>query len=337
MAPVKEVIVCEPDDFTLLKVVGEGAFARQVALARNASTNNLCVIKTLDKGNLIRRKQVVHTITEKRVLQQLTDHPFIVKLYDAFQTPDDLHFVLEWCQGGELFYHIQRIERFTQDQTRFFTAEILCALEHIHASHIVYRDLKPENVLLDAQGHVRLADFGFAKDKMDQPSKRTFSFCGSPQYLSPEMVLRQGHTIATDLWAFGCLCYELLTGRPPFPESRNSDYSLLFQQICNGEPEYPDYLSPDAVSLLKKLLAKDPRDRLTVREAKEHAFFQTIDWNDVMQRKLQPPIVTNVKEAENTDNFDGEFTCRSPLPVLTPSSKRLKRMSHQSIDPFKDF
>lgn len=305
----------DPHDLMLLKVIGRGTFAQQVALAKHTRTQSMYVVKTLDKSNLVQRKQVAHTLTEKKVLEAIGgDHPFIVKLYSAFQTERDLNFVLEYCQGGELFYHLQqqKQQKFDEHAAMFYAAEVLSALRELHAKGIVYRDLKPENVLLDADGHVKLADFGFAKQDM-QPGKRTYSFCGSPEYLSPEMVNKDGHGMETDMWSFGCFCYELLTGSPPFQHS--SSLSRLFETIRQGRVWYPPYLSGSVVSLLEGLLRVNPSSRLTAAQAMDHAFFKSLDWSDLLQRHVAPPIVPVCSGQDCTQNFDDGFT-KEPVVSL---------------------
>lgn len=321
----------DPHDLMLLKVIGRGTFAQQVALAKHTRTQSMYVVKTLDKRNLVQRKQVAHTLAEKRVLEALGgDHPFIVKLYSAFQTERDLNFVLEYCQGGELFYHLQqqKQQKFDERATMFYAAEVLSALHALHAKGIVYRDLKPENVLLDADGHVKLADFGFAKQGM-APGARTYSFCGSPEYLSPEMVNKDGHGIETDMWSFGCFCYELLTGSPPFELGSSSLYRL-FELIRNGRVWYPPYLSGPVVSLLEGLLCVNPSARLTAAQAMDHPFFKALDWSDVLLRHVQPPIVPECSGVECTQNFDDGFT---HAPVVSLKLERDGHASTNSFDP----
>ncbi|KAL4129683.1 hypothetical protein KRP22_007600 [Phytophthora ramorum] len=314
-----------PHDLKLLKVIGRGTFARQVALARHCETQSMYVVKTLDKSKLLQRKQVVHTLTEKRVLERLDGHPFIVKLYSAFQTDRDLNFVLEYCQGGELFFHLQQqfSQKFEENAARFYAAEVLAALSELHTNGVVYRDLKPENVLLDAQGHVKLADFGFAKQDMS-PSQRTYSFCGSPEYLSPEMVKKDGHGIETDMWSFGCFIYELLTGSPPF---QSDDMHRLFRMIQQGRVWYPPYLSGHAMSLLKGLLCVNPVSRLTAAQAMDHPFFKlSLNWDELFQRQVTPPIVPVCHGRDSTDNFDDDFTNAPVVSLKLQSGDFVKRV-----------
>ncbi|KAE9004991.1 hypothetical protein PR003_g3540 [Phytophthora rubi] len=337
------VAVIDPHDLKLLKVIGRGTFARQVALARHNGTQSLYVIKTLDKSKLLQRKQVVHTLTEKKVLERLGGHPFIVKLYSAFQTDRDLNFVLEYCQGGELFFHLQQqfSQKFDENTTRFYAAEVLAALSELHANGVVYRDLKPENVLLDAQGHVKLADFGFAKQNMS-PEQRTYSFCGSPEYLSPEMVKKAGHGMETDMWSFGCFIFELLTGTPPF---QCDDMQRLFRIIQQGRVWYPPYLSGHALSLLKGLLCVNPASRLTAAQAMEHPFFKlSLDWDELMQRQVTPPILPVCRGCDCTDNFDDDFTNAPVVSLKLQSGDLVKRLRRDDCsgpvaraDEFQDF
>lgn len=333
----------DPHRLKLLKVIGRGTFARQVALARHTETQDVYVVKTLDKSKLLQRKQVAHTLTEKKVLEKMNGHPFIVKLHSAFQTDRDLNFVLEYCQGGELFFHLQQqySQKFDENTTRFYSAEVLAALSELHANGIVYRDLKPENVLLDAHGHVKLADFGFAKQDMGS-GQRTYSFCGSPEYLSPEMVNKTGHGMETDMWSFGCFIYELLTGSPPF---QCKDMNRLFQLIQQGRVWYPPYLSGHATSLLKSLLCVNPDSRLTVLQAMKHPFFTlSMNWEDLLRRQITPPIVPSCHGCECTDNFDDDFTNAPVVLLKFQSSDLVKRVRRDDCfclsaraDDFQDF
>ncbi|ETI32916.1 AGC protein kinase [Phytophthora nicotianae P10297] len=339
----ESVAAIDPHQLKLLKVIGRGTFARQVALARHSETQSMYVVKTLDKSKLVQRKQVVHTLAEKKVLEKLGGHPFIVKLYSSFQTDRDLNFVLEYCQGGELFFHLQQqfSQKFDENTTRFYAAEVLAALSELHSNGVVYRDLKPENVLLDAQGHVKLADFGFAKQDMG-PGQRTYSFCGSPEYLSPEMVKKNGHGMETDMWSFGCFIYELLTGSPPF---QCDDMHRLFRLIQQGRVWYPPYLSGHAMSLLKGLLCVNPASRLTAAQAMEHPFFTlSLNWDELVQRQVTPPIVPVCHGCDCTDNFDDDFTNAPVASLKLQSGDLVKRVRRDDCscpigraDEFQDF
>ncbi|OQR85371.1 protein kinase [Achlya hypogyna] len=325
-----------PADLELLKVIGRGTFAQQVALAKDRHTSLVYAVKSCDKQNLVRRKQVVHTWTEKKILEQLRGHPFVVTLFSTFATSDEVHFVLEYCPGGELFYHLHQQDHFNESIVRFYAAEVLCALKSLHSSNIVYRDLKPENVLLDAQGHVRLADFGFCKDLSD--TERTYSFCGSPEYLSPEMIARRGHSLATDMWSFGCFCYELAVGHPPF-QLHNDSLPELFDNIRAGRVYYPPELSPSFVTFLKGCLETDTTVRLTALRAMNEPFFEGVDWKAVWARQNPPPFQPSVSSSECTQNFDDDFTSESPRSPTWDTASHNKRPSAgpADADVFSDF
>jgi serine/threonine protein kinase len=200
---------------------------------------------------------VDHTKTERNVLARV-QHPFIVSLRFAFQTNNKLYLILDWFAGGELFHHLREAGRFKQDRARFYVAEIALAFGYLHDMEVVYRDLKPENILLDAEGHVRLTDFGLSKDNFAQ-TETTTTFCGTPEYLAPEIVMRQAYTMAVDWWALGVLLYELLVGQPPF---YHSNQKMLFDRITKGVVSFPEYVRPAAKDLIKSLLQVDPTKRL---------------------------------------------------------------------------
>merc|ERR1712232_1180632 len=235
-------------------------------------------MKMLRKENVIKRNQVEHTKTERNVLEAVS-HPFIVVLHYAFQTPKKLYFVLEFCSGGELFYHLSRAGRFSESRCRFYASELLLALAYLHSLNIIYRDLKPENVLLDIDGHAKLTDFGLSKEGIEDNFSAK-SMCGTPEYLAPEILDKRGHGKGVDWYSLGALTYEMLTGLPPF---YTRDREKLFERIRRSELSYPSYISPVAKSLLVSLLALDPAKRLgggpgDGDEVKSHPFFAGIDW-----------------------------------------------------------
>lgn len=205
------------DDFELLKVLGKGSFGK-VFMVRLIPTGEIFAMKVLRKSEVVRRRQVEHTMAERRIMSGI-DHPFIVALRYAFQTQDKLYMVTDYCRGGELFFHLKKFKTFSEDMVRFFAAELVSALEHLHSMDIVYRDMKPENVLLDADGHIHITDFGLSKDEVASEKGAT-TFCGTPEYLAPEMLIsrktREGYGKAVDWWSLGTLIFEMLTGWPPF-------------------------------------------------------------------------------------------------------------------------
>ena len=233
--------------------MGKGSFGK-VIVVRKKTSRRVYAMKVLNKANIAKRKQVAHTNTERRVMEY-TSHPFVVGLHYAFQTRDKLYFVLDYCAGGELFYHLGRAGRFPEAWSRVWAAELVLALEHLHSVGVVFRDLKPENVLFDAQGHVKLADFGLSKEGVSKSSEGARSFCGTPEYLAPEILDRKGHGTAVDWWNLGMVTYEMLTGLPPwYTKNRRK----LFERIRHAPLAFPDHVGPEARALLRGLLRRDP-------------------------------------------------------------------------------
>ena len=236
--PARSRVTINLEAFDIIRVVGKGSFGK-VFLVREKETSTLYAMKVLKKDYIIRKNQVEHTKTERNVLGYV-HHPFIVGLNMAFQTPDKLFFVLDYCAGGELFFHLGRMGRFPEVQARFYTAQITLAIQYVHSLDIIYRDLKPENVLLDHRGNVRLTDFGLSKEGVSDDSSGANSFCGTPEYIAPEVLLRQGHGRAVDWWSTGALLYEMLSGLPPF-YSRSRE--VMFEKIMKAELNFPSFLS----------------------------------------------------------------------------------------------
>lgn len=234
------------DDFELVRVIGKGSFGK-VTLVRKKSDARLYAMKVLGKQNIIKRKQVEHTRTERNVLGKL-NHPFIVKLHYAFQTDAKLYFVLDYAAGGELFFHLSRMKKFPEHMARFYSAEITLALDAMHDHGVVYRDLKPENILLDGDGHIKLADFGLAKEGVHEAAEGAHSLCGTPEYLSPEVLDRQGHGTAVDWWNLGMVLYEMLTGLPPW---YTTDRDKLFERLRSAPLKFPFYVSRPAASIIQ--------------------------------------------------------------------------------------
>eukprot|EP00596_Hydrurales_sp_CCMP1899_P000776 CAMPEP_0119051196 /NCGR_PEP_ID=MMETSP1177-20130426/72895_1 /TAXON_ID=2985 /ORGANISM="Ochromonas sp, Strain CCMP1899" /LENGTH=551 /DNA_ID=CAMNT_0007030321 /DNA_START=447 /DNA_END=2105 /DNA_ORIENTATION=+ len=304
------------DAFHIIKVIGKGSFGK-VFLVRDKAHQTLHALKVLKKDYIIRKNQVEHTKTERSVLGYV-HHPFIVGLTMAFQTSDKLFFVLDYCSGGELFFHLGKVGRFAEDRAKFYAAQITLALEYVHGLDIIYRDLKPENVLLDQHGNVRLTDFGLSKEGVSDHSTGATSFCGTPEYIAPEVLLRQGHGRAVDWWSLGALLYEMITGLPPF-YSRNRE--TMFEKIMKAELNFPPFMSDDAKDLLGRLLIRDPKQRLgsgdrDAAELKEHPFFKDTDFKGLAEGRIPPPWTPTVMGSLDTSQFDLEFT--SMLPVVSP-------------------
>lgn len=290
-------------------------------------------MKMLRKEHVVKRNQVEHTKTERNVLEAVS-HPFIVNMVYAFQTPKKLYFILEYCPGGELFFHLSRAARFSEGRCRFYAQEILLAIEYLHSHDIVYRDLKPENVLLDGEGHVKLTDFGLSKEGVSDNFSAK-SICGTPEYLAPEILDRNGHGKAVDWYSFGALIYEMLTGLPPY---YTKDREKLFERIRKGELQFPSYVTPTAKSLLEGLLRRDPSRRLgsgksDAEEVKSHPFFLGVDWRAVYDRKTVPPFRPNVTSMTDVKYFDKEFVDMPTFNSLETPSGTLRAEAASAPSP----
>ncbi|GMF44175.1 unnamed protein product [Phytophthora fragariaefolia] len=332
-------------DFKMIQVIGRGSFGK-VVLVGHKTTKKLYAMKILSKENIVKRKQVEHTRTERRVLG-CTRYPFIVGLHYAFQTAQRLYFVLDYCPGGELFYHLSRMKKLPEHMACFYAAEITLALEHLHGLGVVYRDLKPENILLTKDGHIKLADFGLAKEGIRDGVNGTNSLCGTPEYLPPEILDRLGHGTAVDWWNLGMVLYEMLTGLPPW---YTNDRKKLFERLRSARLHFPPYVSRRAEALIRQLLNRNPAERLGSKGAhqvKNHLFFESIDWAKLVKKQVTPPFRpchSAMNDGEAPLNFEAEFT-RLPLPsadnvVASPHGRGLGALgvrSRRDSDTFKDF
>uniref|UniRef100_A0A8C1JND2 non-specific serine/threonine protein kinase n=1 Tax=Cyprinus carpio TaxID=7962 RepID=A0A8C1JND2_CYPCA len=303
-------------DFDYLKLLGKGTFGK-VILVREKATGMYYAMKILRKEVIIAKDEVAHTITESRVLQN-TRHPFLTTLKYAFQTRDRLCFVMEYANGGELFFHLSRERVFTEDRARFYGAEIVSALEYLHSKDVVYRDLKLENLMLDIDGHIKITDFGLCKEGITNEATMK-TFCGTPEYLAPEVLEDNDYGRAVDWWGLGVVMYEMMCGRLPF---YNQDHERLFELILMEEIRFPRNLSPEAKALLAGLLKKDPKQRLgggpeDAKEVMTHKFFSSMNWHDVLQKKLNPPFKPQVTSETDTRYFDDEFTAQT-ITVTPP-------------------
>eukprot|EP01012_Entosiphon_sulcatum_P050978 TRINITY_DN6997_c0_g2_i1.p1 TRINITY_DN6997_c0_g2~~TRINITY_DN6997_c0_g2_i1.p1 ORF type:complete len:390 (+),score=58.86 TRINITY_DN6997_c0_g2_i1:18-1187(+) len=294
------------DDFEVLYTIGRGRFGI-VDLVRKKNTNEMYAMKILDKKEIVRSNEIEHTMTERTILAD-HDHPFLMHLKYAFQSDRHLFLVLQFANGGDFWSHL-RSGAFDEDRARFYAAEIVLALEYLHNRSIVYRDLKPENILLDHEGHVVLTDFGLAKRLRGDS---TTTFCGTPEYISPEVLQGKEYGIAVDWWSFGALLFEMLLARPPF---YSPNLNKMYKAILTKRPMIPrDAMSPAAADLCLKLLEKDPSKRLALAsDVKRHPFFATVNWSAVYERRVRPPFVPNVASPTDLAMCDLKWINRSPI------------------------
>ncbi|XP_044527816.1 ribosomal protein S6 kinase alpha-2 isoform X2 [Gracilinanus agilis] len=313
----------DPSQFELLKVLGQGSYGKVflVRKIKGSDAGQLYAMKVLKKATLKVRDRV-RSKMERDILAEV-NHPFIVKLHYAFQTEGKLYLILDFLRGGDLFTRLSKEVMFTEEDVKFYLAELALALDHLHGLGIIYRDLKPENILLDEEGHIKITDFGLSKEAIDH-DKRAYSFCGTIEYMAPEVVNRRGHTQSADWWSFGVLMIKLLTNSMSFQEKDQKQNILIFFRAKLGMPQF---LSIEAQSLLRALFKRNPSNRLGagldgVEEIKRHPFFVTIDWNKLYRKEIKPPFKPAVGRPEDTFHFDPEFTSRTPTdsPGVPPSA-----------------
>ncbi|XP_027006041.1 protein kinase C epsilon type isoform X2 [Tachysurus fulvidraco] len=323
------------DDFNFIKVLGKGSFGK-VMLAELRGTDEVYAVKVLKKDVILQDDDVDCTLTEKRILALARKHPYLTQLFCCFQTKDRLFFVMEYVNGGDLMFQIQRSRKFDEARSRFYAAEVTSALMFLHRNGVIYRDLKLDNILLDAEGHCKLADFGMCKEGI-LDGITTTTFCGTPDYIAPEILQELEYGPSVDWWALGVLMYEMMAGQPPFEADNEDD---LFESILHDDVLYPVWLSKEAVSILKAFMTKSPNKRLGcvvsqgLEEAiKVHPFFKEIDWVLLEQRKIKPPFKPRIKTKRDVNNFDQDFTREEP--VLTPVDDAIIKQINQ--DEFKGF
>uniref|UniRef100_A0A8C5CL07 protein kinase C n=1 Tax=Gadus morhua TaxID=8049 RepID=A0A8C5CL07_GADMO len=304
-------------DFKCVAVLGRGHFGK-VLLAEYKSTGEMFAIKALKKGDIVARDEVDSLMCEKRIFETVNSvrHPFLVNLFACFQTQEHVCFVMEYAAGGDLMMHIHA-DVFSEPRAIFYAACVVLGLQFLHDHKIVYRDLKLDNLLLDTEGYVKIADFGLCKEGMGFRD-RTSTFCGTPEFLAPEVLTETSYTRAVDWWGLGVLIFEMLVGESPFP---GDDEEEVFDSIVNDEVRYPRFLSTEAISIMRRLLRRSPERRLgagekDAEEVKKHLFFRNLDWNGLLAKKVKPPFVPTIQGNSDVSNFDNEFT--SEAPILTP-------------------
>ncbi|XP_061523967.1 protein kinase C theta type [Phycodurus eques] len=295
------------DDFVLHKLLGKGSFGK-VFLAELKKSARFFAIKALKKDVVLMDDDLESTMVERRVLSLAWENPFLTHLHCTFQTKENLFFVMEYLNGGDLMFHIQNCHKFDLHRSTFYAAEIVCGLQFLHSRGIIYRDLKLDNVLLDSEGHIKIADFGMCKEKMSEA--RTSTFCGTPDYIAPEILLGQKYNSSVDWWSFGVLLYEMLIGQSPF---HGRDEEELFQSIRTDDPAYPRWLTRDTKDILIKLFVREPEERLGAKgNIRLHGFFGATDWKALEQRKVVPPFKPTSTSPSDCGNFDKEFINEKP-------------------------
>ncbi|KAK1799859.1 hypothetical protein P4O66_006388 [Electrophorus voltai] len=305
------------DQFVFHKVLGKGSFGK-VLLAELRGRGEYFAVKVLKKDVVLMDDDVECTMVEKRVLALAWDNPFLTHLYCTFQTKEHLFFVMEYLNGGDLMFHIQDKGRFDLFRATFYAAEIICGLQFLHSKGIIYRDLKLDNIMLDTEGHIKIADFGMCKENVFGENRAT-TFCGTPDYIAPEILLGQKYTFSVDWWSFGVLVYEMLIGQSPF---QGDDEDELFESIRMDTPHYPRWITKESKDLLEKLFERDPTRRLgVVGNIRMHPFFKTINWPALEKREVTPPFKPKVKAPNDCSNFDREFL--SEKPRLSQGDKNL--------------
>jgi len=302
-------------------------------LVKKKDSDQVYAMKILKKKYLIEKHQVDHTKEERRILMSL-QHPFLMQLRYAFQTDSKLYFVLDFYKGGELFFHLKKVKKFTEAQAKFLVAEVGCALGHLHSLDIVYRDLKPENILLDSTGHACLTDFGLAKELGGDEMSNTF--CGTPEYLAPEVISNVGHGKPVDWWSLGILLFELSVGMPPFYDQ---NVHTMYIKIQTAPLQVPNALSKSSKDLITQLLHRTPKKRLgsgkdDFAEIKAHEFWQGLDWDQLLAKEIEPPYKPQIKGGDlDTTNVDPSFLRQAP----TDSQVAAPVIPKGGTDGFEDF
>ncbi|XP_031344035.1 cAMP-dependent protein kinase catalytic subunit alpha-like [Photinus pyralis] len=287
-------------NFETYRTLGTGSFGR-VVLVKKIKTDNYFAIKILDKEKIVRLKQVQHTLSEKHILMSI-NYPFAITMNHSFKDNSYIYFVLPFINGGEMFSHLRRQRKFDENLAKFYAAQVLLTLEYLHEMDLIYRDLKPENILIDPDGYIKVTDFGFCK----MVKGRTWTLCGTPDYLAPEIILCKGYGQTADWWSFGVLMYEMSAGYPPFYAH---DSMKIYEKIIGGKYKFPAHFSGELKDILRNTLQLDLTKRYGnlkggTSDFKNHKWFKGINWLSLYQRKVQPPFVPITKNVGDTSNFD---------------------------------
>uniref|UniRef100_A0A0N5A696 Non-specific serine/threonine protein kinase n=1 Tax=Parastrongyloides trichosuri TaxID=131310 RepID=A0A0N5A696_PARTI len=300
-----------PEDFNIVKTIGKGSFG-MVFLVQHKKDHKIYAMKVLKKEQIKKSNEVKRVMAERNVLKANINHPFLVSLHYSFQTKDKLYFILDYLNGGELFFHLQKEKSFSENRSRFYASNIASALGYLHKNNIIYRDLKPENLLLDKYGYIVITDFGLCKEGIKK-EERTATFCGTPEYLAPEIILKKPYNCSVDWWCLGVVLFEMLFTLPPF-YSKNVDE--MYRNVVNQPLHIPSHATISSKDILSKLLQKDPSQRLGANkdfdEIKNHPFFLPIDWDKLLKREVKAPYIPKLKGEYDFSNIDDEFTSIPP-------------------------
>lgn len=320
---LREYFPLNLDQFNVGVTLGTGSFGR-VKFSTHKEAGSIWAIKMLKKSEVIRLQQTEHMLSEKRILASL-DHPFIVTLAGTFQDERYLYMALEYVVGGEFFTHLRNVGKLENPDAKFYAAQVSLIFEYLHQRDFIYRDLKPENLLIDAVGYLKITDFGFAK----RVAFKTYTLCGTPEYIAPEVLLNKGHGKGVDWWTLGILVYEMLVGQPPFVDD---DPMGIYQQILNGKVNFPRFIDRNAKSLVKKLLMADLTKRFGcmkngAADVKGHKWYIGLEWQALYEKQLTAPHMPRVAGSSDTSNFDPypDSLKDAPLPEI------------QDPDPFAEF
>ncbi|XP_067141750.1 cAMP-dependent protein kinase catalytic subunit beta-like isoform X1 [Centruroides vittatus] len=291
------------DDFILMKTLGSGSFG-VVKLVKHKNTEEFYALKVLSKEEIVKLKQIEHTLNEKKILQSIS-FPFLVKLMFSFKDNSNLYLALEYVQGGEMFTHLRKSVKFSENQAKFYASQVILAFEFLHSLDIAYRDLKPENILIDHLGYIKIADFGFAK----RFKGRTYTLCGTPEYIAPEIILGKGYSKAVDWWTCGVLIYEMTAGYPPFYADKPIN---MYEKIAAGKFRIPPHFSGDLKNLVKNMLQVDLTKRFGnlkhgIDDIKKHKWFSDINWIAVFHRTVPAPFVPKCKSPSDSSYFTSAF------------------------------
>ncbi|GLG97825.1 cAMP-dependent protein kinase catalytic subunit 1 [Gryllus bimaculatus] len=305
------------DDFERLKTLGTGAFGR-VFLVRNKRQGTYHALKVLDKGQIYKMKQIEHTLNEKRILLTIR-FPFIIWMDFFFKDNSNLYFAMPFVSGGEMFTHLRKFGKFPEEQAKFYASQVVLGLEFLHNVDVVYRDLKPENILIDKTGYLKITDMGFCK----VVKGRTWTLCGTPEYIAPEIILSKGYGKPVDWWSFGVLIYEMAAGYPPF---YSPDPMKIYEKIVSGKYRNAGHFSPDIKDMIAHLLTVDLSRRYgNLRggpdDIKQHKWFRTLDFLSIVNRKVEPPFVPKTKSPTDTSNFENY----EELPIEVASVEQLPK------------